>query len=130
MIFTVCAIAEIAVGVVVLVVPGFLSLLLGASLEAQGLLVARMLGVAALALGLTWWKVPGDARLFHGVAPGFLAYNVGVGALFGVAALTATRPVIPWLVAAYHLAAALLGMFRSQGEGRQAVGSKNVAPTR
>jgi len=58
------AIGETTVGMVILVLPHEVArLLIDAALDARGLIVARMLGVAVLALGITWWTACGEARL-------------------------------------------------------------------
>jgi hypothetical protein len=102
----VAALGELAVGLAVLVSPGPVTeLLLAATLAGVGLVVARVLGIAVIALGLTWWL----ARSFlhqqlKCIAPGFISYNLGVGLLFLFYALAATRPVpLSWAVALVHL---------------------------
>jgi hypothetical protein len=84
---TLSALGEIVVGAVALAYPQIVALLMDATLDARGLLVARMLGSAALALGVTWWMARGDAARLSRCAAGYLVYNLGVGALFAVAAL-------------------------------------------
>src|SRR5690349_11269076 len=108
--FTACSYVEVAVGIAALAVPQVLSLLLDAALDAHGLLVARMLGVAALAFGITWRGVRRDARSAPRYAVGFVIYNLGMGTLFAVAAAAADRSAVPWLVAAFHLGAAALAI--------------------
>ena len=99
------AIGEALVGVVLLVLPSeVVRLLIDATLDARGLIVARMLGVAVLALGITWWMARGDAQPSR-YSAGFILYNLGVGALFGWAALSASQPVLPWIVCVAHLGA-------------------------
>jgi hypothetical protein len=111
LLITLSALGEIGVGAFVLAYPRIIALLMDAKLDASGLLVARMLGSAALALGVTWWIGRGDATRLSRYTAGFLVYNLGIGALFGLAALSAVRPALPWLVCIVHLGAgAGLGM--------------------
>ena len=105
LVMTLVSIGEMLVAVALLVFPREVALLLmDAALDTRGLILARMTGVAVLALGITWWLVRIDADRLSRHAPGFLVYNIGVGALFGVAALGASNPVIPWSVCVVHLA--------------------------
>jgi hypothetical protein len=108
--FAVCSYAEIAVGIAALAFPQVVSLLLDAALDAHGLLVARMLGVAALAFGITWRGARRDPRSAPRYAVGFVIYNLGVGTLFGIGAAAAERSAVPWLVAAFHLGAAAIAV--------------------
>lgn len=115
--FALSALGEMAVGIAVLVVPEIAPLLIAAPLDAGGLLVARMLGGALLALGITWWLVRGDPAAMRRSAPGFLLYNVGVGILFIVAASSTMRPALPALLGAAHilLGAAFAGTLLAGG---------------
>lgn len=101
------ALVEMAFGAAALVFPTILSLLLGAPLDWHGLLVARMLAVAALSLGITWWR-GGRSKPEHLtlMAGGYVAYNVGVGVLFIIAARSTNTANLPWLVAIFHLLSA------------------------
>ena len=104
--FVVAALGELVVGLAVLAFPGpALGLLLAATLGDVGLVVARMVGIAVIALGLTWWLARSVLhRQFKWIAPGFISYNLGVGLLFLLYALAATRPVpLSWVVALVHL---------------------------
>ena len=68
--------------------------------------MARLhLGVAVLALGITWWLSRGDAERRSRASAGFLIYNLGVGALFGWAALGLGNPRCPGSSACAHMAA-------------------------
>lgn len=107
-VFMLGAVGEIGVGVAVVVVPQIGPILIAAPLDASGLLVARMLGGAVLALGITWWLARGEAAAISRCAAGFLVYNVTVGALFVAAALATTRPVLPALLGAAHLLAGVV----------------------
>ena len=105
------AIGEMSVGMVILVLPLQVALaLVDAVLDARGSIVARMMGIAVLALGVTWWQDRGDTPGLARYGAGFIVYNLGVGALFCWAALTASQPAIPWIVSVAHLAAGMAFM--------------------
>ena len=103
--FALGAMGELAVGLAVLAFPGpVVGLLLAATLVGIGLVVARMFGIAIIALGVTWWLARTDQRQLTHMAPGFIGYNLGVGLLFLLYALVVTRPVLLlWAVALLHL---------------------------
>ena len=128
LLFSASALGEIGVGVVLLPFPQVAALLLDASLDGTGLLVARGLGGAALALGLTWWIARNDARALAYCTAGFIIYNVAVGALFAFQALQAARPALPWLVGIVHLLAggafaATIAFARLSGSSRSSARS-------
>jgi hypothetical protein len=104
--FALGAVGELAAGIAVLAFPGpVMGLLLAAPLVGIGLVIARMLGIAVIALGMTWWLARSDLhRQLRRMAPGFIGYNLGVGMLFLLYALVVTRPVpLSWAVALVHL---------------------------
>jgi hypothetical protein len=69
-VLTVAAVAEVATGMVLLIVPSLVvRLLLGAELTGVAIPVARVLGIALLALGVCCW--PGSTALC-----GMLTYGV------------------------------------------------------
>jgi uncharacterized membrane protein len=83
-----------------------MGLLLEATLVGISLVIARLFGIAIIALGITWWLMRGDVSRQLRMAPGFIIYNLGVGALVLVYALEAASPVpISWAVALAHLLA-------------------------
>jgi hypothetical protein len=88
----------------VLAFPGaVMGLLLATTLEGLSLVIARMLGLAIMALGVTWWLAGSDLQQqLRRIAPGFIIYNVGMGVLFLCYALSSARAV-PWAVALVHL---------------------------
>lgn len=102
------ALGEMAVGAIVAAFPSVVDVLIDTPLDAGGRLVARMLGVALLAVGLSWWLARGDAARAARQAPGFIVYNLGIGALFALAALAAAHPLLPAIVAVVHVAAGAL----------------------
>ena len=112
LIFTLGALGEIGVGLLVALFPGpVMGFLLGAPLDPAGTVAARMIGITVAALGVTWWagRKGLDTRRLHENAGGFLVYNVGVGLLFLAHAAMADRSLpVAWLVAGGHL---LLGGF-------------------
>jgi hypothetical protein len=102
------AAGEIGVGAAVLVFPSLLGTLLDAPLDEVGLLVARMLGSAILALGTTWWLSRRGPGGLARCTTGFLIYNLGLGALFLLHALRQAQPTpLPWVVGVVHV---LLGL--------------------
>lgn len=108
LVVTLVSIGEMLVALAILALPREVTLLLvDAPLEGRGLLVARMMGVAVLALGVTWWIARNDADRVSRCSAGFIVYNLGVGALFGWAALAASHPAIPWIVCGLHLVSGL-----------------------
>lgn len=102
------AAGEIAVGAAVLVFPSLLGTLLDAPLDEVGLLVARILGCAILALGTTWWLARGGPGGLARCTTGFLVYNLGLGALFLLHAVREAQTTpLPWAVGVVHV---LLGL--------------------
>ena len=105
-VMTLVAVGEMLVGVFVLALPREMVLLLiGAALDARALFVARMLGIAVLVLGITWWMVRGDAERLPRYSAGFIVYNIGAGVIFGWAAFAAVQPALPWIACVVHLTA-------------------------
>jgi hypothetical protein len=109
-VFTLSAIGEIAVGLLVAILPAsVMGLLLGAPLDGTGVVAARMMGIAAAALGLAWWpdRHRLDPQRLREVAPAFIGYNLGVGLVFVGYSWTSGRALqVSSLVAAVHLLAA------------------------
>lgn len=118
-VFTLGALGEIGIGVLLLAFPDIGALLIATQLDPAGLLLARMLGAAVLGLGVTWWLSRLDAAGLSRCAAGFLVYNFGISALFFFAAIAATRPTLPALVCAAHLvlgaAFAVAALARAKG---------------
>jgi hypothetical protein len=98
-------VGELGIGLAVLAFAGpVMGLLLAATLAGVGLVVARMVGITLIALGLTWWLTRSILQQqLKCIAPGFISYNLGVGLLFLLYALSATQPVpLSWAVAFVH----------------------------
>lgn len=101
------AILESATGLGLLASPALLAtLLLGGGLDTPAALtVARVAGVALLAIGLACWlaRSDGASRAARGLVTGLLLYNLGAGALFAQAGL-ALQPagVGVWGVVVIH----------------------------
>jgi uncharacterized membrane protein AbrB (regulator of aidB expression) len=87
-----------------------MGLLLGAPLDGTGALAARMMGIAAAALGLSWWPDRNrlEPRRLREVARSFVGYNLGVGLLFLARSVAMGRALsVSALVAAVHLLVAI-----------------------
>jgi len=103
LLFNSAAIVEVLVGLALLVAPLLvIGLLLGDGLGPTGVAVARVLGIALLAVSVAGWQSPGqDTHL----APraGLCIYNVGVAALLMYLGTTGgmNGPFL-WPVAALH----------------------------
>ena len=91
------AVVEIATGVALLIVPAIVGrLLFGEEMFGVTLAVARVAGIALIALGVTCW--PGTPRA------GMLAYNAMVAVFFAWIGLTGgMRGVLLWPAVAAHL---------------------------
>jgi len=102
------AIAELATGAALLVVPSFVAqMLLGEALgSAASALVGRVAGAALIAIGLICWRESADNRAGSstGLLAGLLVYN-GVVALLLVhgAAFTGIHGVLLWPVVVLHI---------------------------
>lgn len=100
------AIIEMSVGLGVVAFPEqLLELLLNAPLADPGVVVARLLGTALIALGLAWWSARSQPRepWARGCCLGFLVYNLGAGLWLLLRALTASQRVeLLWVLALFH----------------------------
>jgi hypothetical protein len=95
--FALGAVVEMVVGLGAVACPEPLVwLLLNASLDEAGNFVARLLGMALIALGLCWWSVREKPResMARGGCFGFVAYNLGAGLWLGLTALATTERVL------------------------------------
>jgi len=86
------AVLESATGLGLVTSPALLAtLLLGGGLDSPAAVtVARVAGVALLAIGAASWlaRHDGASRAARGLVTGLLLYNLGAGALFAQAGLT------------------------------------------
>lgn len=108
---SVMAVAEGATGLALLVAPSMLvELLLGAGLDAAvGATVARVAGVALLALGIACWRASAQAAsdAARGLLEAMLLYNFGVAVVLILATLRHGLSGIGlWPVAIAHIALA------------------------
>jgi hypothetical protein len=105
LLFMAGAVGELCVGAALVLLPAdAIGLLLNAALSGASLVVARVLGIALIALGLTWWSARRAPAALRSRAVGFLAYNLGMGLLLLLLALLAGRfAAVLWLVAWLHL---------------------------
>ena len=105
------AVLEFGTGLVLVAIPSALTtLLLGAQLEtAVGLTVARVGGVALLAIGTACWlaRLDGKSRVARGLAGAMVIYNAGAVAIFVYAGLAMRLSGIGlWPVVVAHAAMA------------------------
>ena len=101
------AVLESATGLGLVASPALLAtLLLGGGLDTPAAMtVARVAGVALLAIGLACWLARSDcaSRAARGLVTALLLYNLGAGALFAHAALTLQPDgMAVWGVVAIH----------------------------
>jgi hypothetical protein len=101
------ALAEFATGVALLIAPSIIvQLLLGQSLVGVAILIARVTGIALVALAIACW--PGPAQV------GMLTYSAGMTVFLGYAGYTAgATGALIWPAVGLHgvLTAALLWSF-------------------
>ena len=121
------ALGELAVGILIAGLPVAIGgLLLQAPIAGIAIVIGRMMGVALAALGLTWWleRHRLDPDRLRQLAPGFIVYNFGVGALFLAYAWTGDFLLrVPCLVGAAHLgmgAAFVAALARLSSAGKRA----------
>lgn len=106
------AVLESATGLGLVASPALLTtLLLGGGLDfPAALTVARVAGVALLAIGLACWLARGDGAscAARGLVAALLLYNLGAGALFAQAGLAMQQASVGvWLVVAIHILMAI-----------------------
>ncbi len=106
------AVLEFGTGLVLVAIPSALArLLLGAQLDTPvGLTVARLCGVALLAIGAACWlaRLEGQSRVAGGLAGAMVIYNAGAVAIFVYAGLAIRLSGIGlWPVVVAHAAMAI-----------------------
>ena len=95
MVLILTAVAEAATGVALLIVPSLVGrLLLGEELSGVAVPVARVAGIALIALGVACW--PGPPRF------GMLFYGAAVTVFLAYVGLTGGGGVLPWPVVVLH----------------------------
>ena len=105
----VSGVLEVATGLSLVLFPSTIAaLLLGSPLDAAlGLTVARVAGVALLALGAACWfaRLHGHTPVAKGIVEAMLLYNVGIVAVFGYSAVVSGVSGIGlWPVVVTHVA--------------------------
>lgn len=105
------AVLEFGTGLVLVAIPSALAtLLLGATLDTPaGLTVARVGGVALIAIGAACWfaRLDGQSRVARGLAGAMLIYNAGAVAILVYAGLAMRLSGIGlWPVVVAHVAMA------------------------
>jgi hypothetical protein len=113
--FIVTAVLEAGTALLLLFVPAVpLTLLLGLEQAApEALLVARVAGVALLAIGVACWLARGDERSAArvGLLIGILIYDIGAAALLVYAGLGLGMAVLAlWPAVVIHVALAVWGV--------------------
>lgn len=98
----VVAMAEMATGLALLVLPGLVGrLLFGVVLDDLAVAVARAMGIALVALGVACWPGPAGA--------GMLVYSTGVMLYLGYLAVDGVfAGILLWPVVVLHLVASVL----------------------
>ncbi len=105
-VLTFAAIAEAATGVALLFVPALVGqLLLGEELAGVAVTVARVAGIALIALGIACW--PGPPRV------GMLVYGAAVTVLLAYVGLTGGGGVLLWPAVALHAVLTILLAMKS-----------------
>ena len=111
----VSAVIEVGTGLGMIVLPSLIAaLLLGASVTTSlELVMARLGGVALLALGVACFLAAGDARsrAARGLADGMVLYDIGAVAILLYAALgLGLTGVLLWPAALLHVAMVVWGI--------------------
>ena len=108
------AVAEAATGAALLIVPSLVGrLLLGEELSGAALPVARVTGIALIALGIACW--PGPARV------GMLTYSAAVTVFLAYVGLTGGTGVLLWPAVVVHaILTALLTRAATNDKGTKA----------
>jgi hypothetical protein len=104
------ALVELGTGLALIAVPVVVvTLLLGSTLSSEGIPVARVAGVALLALGLACWPTPANAASNRSAIQGLLLYNAVLPVYLARLALVKhTGGVLLWPAVVGHAGIALL----------------------
>ena len=120
---TIAAILECMAGLAFLLAPGAcFSLLLGAQLDASGVLIGRIAGVALFALGIACGGARPDAggAARSGTLKAITLYNAGVGLVLVVSGATGTAGgMVLWVAGAMHLGLAVAFLASLNGKNRR-----------
>ena len=110
------SIVEMGTGVALVFGPALVAeLLLGEALSAQGIAVARVAGIALLALGLACWPAADGSAAFRGM----LVYNALVALYLAyLGAVKHMGGLLLWPAVAGHAVVALLLVWTRVGERR------------
>jgi hypothetical protein len=87
-------------------------LLLGADISGAAIPLARVAGVALLALGLACWLSRGHAA--SALASGMLLYNCGVALVLAMAGVSGMTGVLLWPAIALHAAMAIWSLMTNR----------------
>jgi hypothetical protein len=113
------SVAEMGTGLFLIAAPAtIVGLLLGTRLSPDGMPLARVAGIALLALGLACWRIE-DASASKAAFRGMLVYNALVSAyLLWLGAHHGRGGVLLWPVVAFHGVVALLLLWTWADEAR------------
>ncbi len=99
------AILEITFGLMIIFAPETLLILVGSTLtEPEGILFARLFGVAAMCIGLTGWlfRNTNSAEVKHKIVGILQMFQILMTVMLVVNQLYGTRNSWGWLIAAMH----------------------------
>ena len=127
---TVTAAIEVGAGLVLVALPSLLVTALSGSSVATPveLTLARLAGVALLALGVACWlaRHDGQSRASRGLVGAMVLYNAGVASVFAYAALgLGLSGILPWAVVLLHAAMAAWCVIRLVARPGQISGQMN-----
>ncbi len=126
---TIDAAGESLTGLALLLAPEATArFLLGAKPNVAGAMIARICGVALMAIGIACWGARNDSGSVTGSSTlkAITFYNAGVGLLLVLfAAIAKTGSIVPWSVGVLHLA--LAAAFAISFRGPKATSSTKSA---
>jgi hypothetical protein len=114
------SVVEVGTGLVLVVVPALVvSLLLGLRLSADGMPIARVAGIALLALGLACWPSRQGSETASAPFRGMVVYNALIALyLAHLGALRHLAGLLLWPAVALHAVVALLLLWTWRNERR------------
>jgi hypothetical protein len=127
---TVVAVIEVGTGLVMVVLPSLLiTLLLGSSLSTPvELILARVAGVALVALGVACWlaRHDGQSRAAKGLVGALALYNAGIATVLVYAGIgLGLSGILLWPVVLVHVAMAVWCVMRLLVKPAQIIGQVN-----